>query len=286
MAFQKRNKKKILQIGIAVAVCVCVIGGGTLFAMKKSEKAVKVAPVASMSNGGWYSESDIYDYAKVQAGASQDIYHDDTLTIKEIYVKAGDTVKIGDRLVAYDTTLAGLEREMKQMEIQGIELNILDFDGTIDMDEAVLQRLDLAIASLHMPCIKPGTKKENTQAFLKVMENPYVDIIGHPGDPRYAVDYRELFRMAKETGTLLEINNASLTPGGFREGSRENIKKILLMSMEEGQPVVLGSDAHFYRNVGDFSYAEDLLRELQFPEELILNNTPEKFLAGLRHGRK
>ena len=155
--------------------------------------------------------------------------------------------------------------------LKGIELNILDFDGTIDMDEAVLQRLDLAIASLHMPCIKPGTKKENTQAFLKVMENPYVDIIGHPGDPRYAV---------------LEINNASVTLGGFREGSRENIKKILLMSMEEGQPVVLGSDAHFYRNVGDFSYAEDLLKELQFPEELILNNTPEKFLAGLRHGRK
>ena len=170
--------------------------------------------------------------------------------------------------------------------LKGIELNILDFDGTIDMDEAVLQRLDLAIASLHMPCIKPGTKKENTQAFLKVMENPYVDIIGHPGDPRYPLDYRDLFRMAKETGTLLEINNASLIPGGFREGSRENIKKILLMSMEEGQPVVLGSDAHFYRNVGDFSYAEDLLKELQFPEELILNNTPEKFLAGLRHGRK
>lgn len=170
--------------------------------------------------------------------------------------------------------------------LKGIELNILDFDGTIDMDEAVLQRLDLAIASLHMPCIKPGTKKENTQAFLKVMENPYVDIIGHPGAPRYPLDYRELFRMAKETGTLLEINNASLIPGGFREGSRENIKKILLMSMEEGQPVVLGSDAHFYRNVGDFSYAEDLLKELQFPEELILNNTPEKFLAGLRHGRK
>ena len=120
MTFQKRNKKKILQIGIALVVCVCFIGGGTLFAMKKSEKAVKVAPVASMSNGGWYSESDIYDYAKVQAGASQDIYHDDTLTIKEIYVKSGDTVKIGDRLVAYDTTLAGLEQEMKQMEIQGI----------------------------------------------------------------------------------------------------------------------------------------------------------------------
>ena len=53
MTFQKRNKKKILQIGIALVVCVCFIGGGTLFAMKKSEKAVKVAPVS-------YTHLDVY----------------------------------------------------------------------------------------------------------------------------------------------------------------------------------------------------------------------------------
>ena len=282
----EKNKKKILIGSVSGIAAAVLLTGIIVAAVQGSGKAVKVAPVSNMNSGGWSSGSEISDYGTVTTNMNQDIYYDDSLTVKEVYVKAGDTVKIGDRLVAYDTTLAGLEQEMKQMEIQGIELNILDFDGTIDMDEAVLQRLDLAIASLHMPCIKPGTKKENTQAFLKVMENPYVDIIGHPGDPRYPLDYRELFCMAKETGTLLEINNASLTPGGFREGSRENIKKILLMSMEEGQPVVLGSDAHFYRNVGDFSYAEDLLKELQFPEELILNNTPEKFLAGLRHGRK
>lgn len=82
---------------------------------------------------------------------------------------------------AYFANLHVLPKELHGVRLlKGIELNILDFDGTIDMDEAVLQRLDLAIASLHMPCIKPGTKKENTQAFLKVMENPYVDIIGHP----------------------------------------------------------------------------------------------------------
>ena len=179
MTFQKRNKKKILQIGIALVVCVCFIGGGIIFAMKKSEKAVKVAPVASMSNGGWYSESDIYDYAKVQAGASQDIYHDDTLTIKEIYVKSGDTVKIGDRLVAYDTTLAGLEQEMKQMEIQGIELNILDTDGRVDLEQEILNRLDYAIASMHAWNYRCGTRAENTEAFINVMKNPCVKILGH-----------------------------------------------------------------------------------------------------------
>ena len=65
---------------------------------------------------------------------------------------------------AYFANLHVLPKELHGVRLlKGIELNILDFDGTIDMDEAVLQRLDLAIASLHMPCIKPGTKKENTQ---------------------------------------------------------------------------------------------------------------------------
>lgn len=167
--------------------------------------------------------------------------------------------------------------------LKGIELNILDFEGKIDMDEAILARLDLVIASLHRPCIEPGSKAENTRALLRVMENPYVDIIGHPGDPRYDVDYREVFRKAQETGTILEVNNASLTPGGFRDGSRENIKKLLLMSMEAGQPVVLGSDAHFYTGIGDFSYAETLLREIDFPEELIWNTDPNRFLSCLKH---
>lgn len=166
--------------------------------------------------------------------------------------------------------------------LRGIELNIMDFDGHVDMDEKILSRLDLCIASLHVPCIAPGSRKENTSALLKVMENPYVDIIGHPGDPRYDVDYKAVFRQAKETGTILEINNASLIPGGFRDGSQENVKSILRMSMEEGVSVVLGSDAHFYTGIGDFSYALALLKEVGFPEELVYNTDPIRFLAGLK----
>jgi len=166
--------------------------------------------------------------------------------------------------------------------LRGIELNIMDFDGTVDMDEKTLSRLDMAIASLHTPCIAPGSRKENTRALLKVMENPYVDIIGHPGDPRYDIDYKEVFRQAKKTGTILEINNASLIPGGFRDGSQENVKEILRMSMEDGVSVVLGSDAHFYTGIGDFSHAIALLKEIGFPEELVLNTDPARFLASLK----
>ena len=98
----------------------------------------------------------------------------------------------------------------------------------------------------------------------------------------YDVDYKEVFRQAKETGTILEINNASLIPGGFRDGSQENVKEILRMSMEEGISVVLGSDAHFYTGIGDFSHALALLKEVGFPEELVLNTDPVRFLASLK----
>lgn len=183
---------------------------------------------------------------------------------------------------AYFANLHVLPKELHGVRLlRGIELNIIDFDGDVDMDERVLSRLDIAIASLHVNCLVPGSKKQNTRAYLKAMENPYVDILGHPGDPRYEVDYEEVFRVAEETKTLLEINNASLIPGGFRDGSRENIVYLLKRCMEEGREIILGSDAHFYTGIGDFSYAESLLKELDFPKELILNTDPARFLSRL-----
>ena len=78
--------------------------------------------------------------------------------------------------------------------LKGIEANIIDYDGTIDMPEDVVGKLDYVIASLHPPCIDFGTIEENTQAILKVMDNPEVKIIGHLDDSRYPVDYETMCR--------------------------------------------------------------------------------------------
>ena len=53
--------------------------------------------------------------------------------------------------------------------LRGIELNIMDYNGTVDMDDKVLSRLDLGIASLHVPCIRPGSRKENTAALITAL---------------------------------------------------------------------------------------------------------------------
>ncbi|WP_317856307.1 phosphatase [Chakrabartyella piscis] len=166
--------------------------------------------------------------------------------------------------------------------LKGVELNIINPSGEIDLPVEFLEKMDIALASLHIPTFPPATRAENTSAYLKAMENPLVDIIGHPGDPRYDVDYKEVFRVAKETGTLLEFNNASLVPGGFRQGGDAIILEIMKMAMEDGIPVVVGSDAHFYTSIGNVSYVETMMKSIGFPEELVLNTNPELLLASLK----
>lgn len=171
-----------------------------------------------------------------------------------------------------------LTREMYGIQVMhGAEVNIMGYDGSLDMKDALLAQMDVVIASLHIPCIKPGTKEENTAALLHAMENPYVNIIGHPDDSRYPVDYEKLVRKAKERKVLLELNNTSLHPKSSRKDARPNDEILLRLCMEYEAPIILGSDAHTQEDIGNFQYALLLLEEIGFPKELVVNRSVEDY---------
>lgn len=160
--------------------------------------------------------------------------------------------------------------------LMGCELNILDYEGKIDLGRRALARQDIVLASMHDLCYTAGTEAENTRAYCKAMENPYVDIIGHPDDGRFPVDYEELARQAKATDTLLELNNTSLMPKSSRINGHENMRIMLKYCEKYGTMVSLGSDAHFFDRVGRFTEIQEVLDELRFPEELVANTSLEK----------
>ena len=162
--------------------------------------------------------------------------------------------------------------------LKGAELNILDYRGSVDLDQECLSSLDFAIASLHPPCIPFGSVRENTDAMIGAMENPYIHVIGHPGDSRYPFDIRDVVAASKETGTLLEINNSSLKPTSFRPGGDEILRKMIYQCLKMDVPLIMGSDAHVSTDTGGFMEAERLLNECGFPEERILNKSVKKFL--------
>lgn len=106
-----------------IAAGVLLLGGVTVYAVKtSSQSTVKVVSVSDMSGGGGWHDNSLS--GNITSDVSQNIYLADSQKVKKIYVKEGDTVKVGDDLLTYDMTLENLDLKMKKLEKQGIELNI------------------------------------------------------------------------------------------------------------------------------------------------------------------
>lgn len=159
----------------------------------------------------------------------------------------------------------------------GAEINILDCEGNIDMDEFYLNLLDLRIAGIHSLCYAGGTPEENTHGMVQAIANPYIHIISHPGDGTAKLNFEPIVLAAKEHHTLLEINNSSLRPCRKKMDARNNNLEILRLCKRYEVPVILGSDAHISFDIATYDYALQLVGETEFPEELIMNTSVEKF---------
>lgn len=158
--------------------------------------------------------------------------------------------------------------------LRGVEANIMDYDGKLDIADEHLARLDIVIASLHEACIESGGVDNNTNAIIKTMDNKNVDIIAHPGNPAFPIDYEKIVKKAKETGTLIEINNSSFVSS--REGSLDNCIKIAKLCKENEVMITVGSDSHIAFDVGRFDKALEILTSINMPENLITNFSSER----------
>jgi putative hydrolase len=157
---------------------------------------------------------------------------------------------------------------------RGAELNITDYNGSIDLSEdTVSHRLDYTIASLHEDVITPGILADHTKAYLAVAANPLVDIIGHSGTAGYSYDYERVIPEFGRHGKLVEINEATFK---VRKTSVKNCKRIAELCMAYEVPVIVNSDAHFCKLVGVFEEALSMLNSINFPQELIINADGEK----------
>lgn len=168
--------------------------------------------------------------------------------------------------------------------LYGVELNILDVDGTVDLSDDILAGLDYAIAAMHTANIKPGSITDNTNAYIKTMKNPYVKMIAHCDDEKYPVDYEALVNAAIEHRVILEINNASLSPDTYRGNTLSNNVELLKYCHKYRHPIILSSDSHGKAHVGDMDYALEIVDKSHFPKELILNYDMEACKRFLLHG--
>lgn len=161
----------------------------------------------------------------------------------------------------------------------GAELNIINSKGDIDLEDEFFPMLDIRIAGIHKLCWENGTAEENTEGMIRVIQNPWINIISHPGDGTAELNFEPIVIAAKEHNTLLEINNSSLNPvRGKTHKSIPNNIEILNLCKKYEVPVILGSDAHITFDIANYDNILPLLNETEFPEELIINDKPNAFI--------
>jgi len=159
--------------------------------------------------------------------------------------------------------------------LKGIELNI-GRDGTVDYDSEVLASFDFCVASLHSGMGDERAKV--TARLLEAMENPYVDIIGHPTGriigKREPMDLNMEAVLAKaaETGTIMELNAYP---------DRLDLKDTHLRSAGmHGVRIAIGTDAHRAEHMRYMRYGVATARRGWVTPEICLNAQPLDALRG------
>lgn len=168
--------------------------------------------------------------------------------------------------------------------LRGIEANIIDTKGQLDLPDEILDQLDIVLAGFHTGTgYRGSTVEDNTKAMIAALENPRVHIITHPGNPRFPIDFEKVVLAARDCGKALEINNSSFF---IRPKSIEFCVRIAELAKEHGVMVAVNSDAHIYYQVGDFSLAMGIIDRAGIEKSQIINSSTEhvrNFLT--QHGK-
>ena len=162
--------------------------------------------------------------------------------------------------------------------LRGVEANVIGTDGSLDMEAADLEELEIVVASLHRGLMPFGSMEEMTAAWTAIAKNPLVDIIGHSGDPRFAYDYDTVIPLFGQYGKLVEINENTFA---VRRQSLQNCVHIAQLCKQHGVRIVVDSDAHYHASVGKVEQCLQMLQEIDFPSKLIVNGSADAFKAYL-----
>jgi DNA polymerase (family 10) len=162
--------------------------------------------------------------------------------------------------------------------LKGVEVDILK-DGKLDYPDKILKQLDLVVASIHQ-----GFKKNVTERINAAMEDPYVDMIGHPtgrlisSREGYVVDLQKVMEKAVATGTWLECNaywdRLDLSDANLR------------VAKEMGIRISIGTDAHDTKGLQWMKFGVATARRGWLEPKDVVNTYPLKKLLASRKTHK
>ncbi len=168
--------------------------------------------------------------------------------------------------------------------LRGVEANIINFKGELDIDADLQQQLDIVLGSFHEPLIAPATRTVHTDGIVKAMASGKIDVFAHGGNPSFPIDVEEVAKAAAFYKVLVEINNSSFTTS--RPGSEKNCAALAEAVARHDGWLTLGSDAHIASKVGVFDECLAFIEAIGFPQDRIINHSGRKLLEFLKGKNK
>ena len=114
--------KKKIKIIAGSAACILLVAGTVVSASGLSNNKVTVVPVTDITASGGMNDMELQ--GTITSNAALQVDYSDDKPVKEIFVKEGDHVSVGDSLLSYDVTLSNIELEKKKLDKQELELQI------------------------------------------------------------------------------------------------------------------------------------------------------------------
>ncbi|WP_224247954.1 DNA polymerase/3'-5' exonuclease PolX [Hyalangium gracile] len=166
--------------------------------------------------------------------------------------------------------------------LKGIEVDILE-SGALDYRDSVLEKLEVVIASVH---VRHGMNEEQmTRRMLSAMDNPFLNIIGHPTgrliherDP-YPLHMEAVLDRAAERGVVMEVNG---------KPARLDLKaEHVRLAVQRGVKLVVSADAHKIQDLHHLPFAVATARRGWARRGDVLNTLPaDRFIAALKAARQ
>ena len=150
------------------------------------------------------------------------------------------------------------------------------FENNRDLYTISTIGLDFVIASVHGKWGLQGIDEAGgTQMYINVIEDPRVLMLGHLGRAGIPFDIDELLKVCKELNKPVEINEQSFI---YSTDHSELCTKIAERCAELGVMICVNSDAHISTSIGKYKESKQMLDEIHFPEELVMNRSAQSFL--------
>jgi putative hydrolase len=175
----------------------------------------------------------------------------------------------------YFNSLADNVNESNGIKIlPGVEANIIDEDGTLDLSEETIARLSFVIISFHVFSWIRNDIGSNTKGLINCINNyDNVKAIAHLNNPYYEIDLEKITPLLAERKIAIELNNKALK--GSKKGWKDFKDRVCYMD-KHGVKFIVSSDAHNLDQVGIFDEALKFIDYCNLSEENILNTSMEK----------